>query len=257
MGRIAKAGTRLSFGARKIVGAFLLLASCAARQGAGVRETVSQSVAVADGQRWLDRIRAERTGPPWAAGIAASLGGARAGPTLEGRGGMAVAPGRSVRIILLMAGGPTLLDVWVASDRWRVAVPVRGRVERGSGDAPPDLPVSFLRRWFIRPFEGTLASASVEGEDRVLRVRDAEATLEIRLGRCDGGELTRASRRVRGRVVEQIEECLAHGRPKPGNWARYADVRTGLVARVTFESVSTGAPEPSAFADPEAGGAAL
>lgn len=246
----------MSCGAHRLAAALLVLASCAARQDGGAREAVSEAVALSDGQRWLEEVREERGGAPWASGIAASVGGRTAGRSIEGRGGMAVAPGRAVRIILLLAGGPTLLDAWVAPDRWRVAVPVRGRVERGSGEAPPDLPVSFLRRWFIHPFEGTLAAASFERGERVLLVRDGEATLEVRLGRCDGGELTRTTRRIRARAVEQVEECLAPGRPKPGNWAHYADARTGLEARVTFESVSAGAPEESAFADPEAGGVA-
>jgi len=191
---------------------------------------------------------------PWAAGIMACLRDATSGQVLEGRGGMAVAPGRAVRIILLMAGGPTLLDVWVTPDRWRVAVPVRGTVERGTEDVRADLPVSFLRRWFLHPFEGTLVAVSASGAEPGMLVRDGEAVLEIRVGRCDGGDLTRTIRRIRDREVERIDECLAPGGPRPGNWARYVNSAGGLSADVTFESVSVVIPDESAFVEPETTG---
>jgi hypothetical protein len=167
---------------------------------------------------------------------------------------MAVAPGRAVRIILLMAGGPTWLDVWVTPDRWRVAVPVRDTVERGSADARADLPVSFLRRWFFHPLGGTLVAVSASGVAPGMLVRDGDAMVEIRVGRCDGGDLTRTTRRVRGHEVERIDECLAPGGPRPGNWAHYVDSATGLSADVTFESVSVAGPEEPAFVDPDATG---
>jgi hypothetical protein len=164
---------------------------------------------------------------------------------------MAVAPERAVRLILLMAGGPTLLDVWVTPERWRVAVPARGTVERGSGAARAGLPVSFLQRRFLNPFEGALIEASASETDLVMVVRDRDAMLEIRAGRCDGGDLTRTATRVRGLLVDQFDECLAPEGPRPGNWAHYRDVATGLTADVKFESVSVGTLDDAAFVDPD------
>ena len=240
---------RASF--RSWLWALPVVVSCAARPPVDGPWSRSDNAAWTSAQRWLERARDHRQRAPWSAGIRASIRSASSGGVLEGRGGLAVAPGRAVRIVLVMAGGPTLLDAWVTEHRWRVAVPARGTVERGSDPAPDGLPVSFLRRWFLHPLEGTLVAVAARDSYPAMLVVDRGGAMEIRTGRCERGELTRTTRLVGGRATEQIDECLAPGGPKSGNWAHYADMATGLNVDVMFESDSVGIPEDAAFADPD------
>ncbi len=185
------------------------------------------------------------------------------GRTLDGRGAIAVAPGRALRMILVGAAGATMLDAWVTPDRWRIAIPPAGLLRRGGdramhserdqADEPADLPVGFLRWLFFRPLAGTLVGGSIEPGRVLFFLRDDEAVLEVRLGACSRGELTTTRRRARGRT-ERLDECRASSTVTLGDWVRYEDEKIGLIVELTIESVSPGSPEEGAFRDPDAEG---
>ncbi len=63
-------------------------------------------------------------------------------------------------MILLAGAGSTMLDAWVSMDRYRFAIPALDRVRSGSESEVADLPVGFLRWWFLAPLSGTLFAAA-------------------------------------------------------------------------------------------------
>jgi hypothetical protein len=203
----------------------------------------------------LARLRERRPRQPWAAGLRATMRQQRAGRAFDARGGMAVAPGRALRMILVGGAGATLLDAWVTRDRWRIAVPPAAIVRRGGSDEPRDLPIAFLRWWFFRPLEGTLFAAArsegTGGADDVFLLHDADgATLELRVGAC-----LRASRRL-GARTERVEDCSARdGATRPGDRVRYEDEASGLTVDLQLESLAAEPPDEEAFGDPDAAGA--
>ena len=202
----------------------------------------------------LARLRESRPRQAWAAGLRATMRDPARGHTLDARGGIAIAPGRALRIILVAGAGATILDAWVTRERWRVAVPPAGIVRRGGDDEPNDLPIGFLRWWFFHPLEGTLLAAHREdaatgpGDVFVLRCADG-ATIELRAGRC-----LRASRHDRGRT-ESVEDCSA-GASRPGDRVRYEDEASGLTVDLHLESLAAAPPDEEAFRDPDALGGA-
>jgi hypothetical protein len=179
----------------------------------------------------------------------------RSGRVLDARGGIAVAPGRALRMILVAGAGATMLDAWVTRDEWRIAVPPAGLVRRGGAEDPRDLPVGFLRWWFFRPLEGTLfAARGSEGDgarEDVFLLRDRDgAAIELRAGRC-----LRASRRRNART-ERVDECMARAVPSPGDRVRYEDESSGLTVDLQLESLAAAPPDEDAFRDPDAPGGA-
>lgn len=211
-------------------------------------------------RQYLEAERAARPRQPWTAQVSVWLREPQSGRVVDGRGAMAVAPGRALRMILVGAAGETMLDAWVTTDRWRVAVPLAGQVRRGQGSSEErdredarDLPVGFLRWLFFTTLRGTLFAGKRERDDVLLMLRDREAVLEVRLGTCDRGRLATTTRRVRGRV-ERLDECRASSVPQPGDWARYRDEGTRLQVDLSIESVASQPPDDLAFRDPDAGG---
>jgi len=176
---------------------------------------------------------------------------ARSGRVIDGRGGIAVAPGRAVRMILVGGAGVTMLDAWVTRGRWRVAVPPLDLVRRGGADEPRDLPVGFLRWWFFTPFEGTLFAATFMKPGMLWLLRDGDAVIDLHVGPCSRGERLTASRRVHGRS-EHVEECRALAVPRPDDAVRYVDDASGLRVDIVLESVAVGSPQEEAFRDPDA-----
>jgi len=201
--------------------------------------------------RALEVERLLRPTVPWAAGVRVVLHEPRSGRDVDGRGAIAVAPGRALRMILIGAAGATLLDAWVTPERWRIAVPPADVVRHGGRDEPGDLPVGFLRWTFFRPLEGTLTAGALRPAPLFL-LRDGDARIEVRLSTCDRGKLTRISRRVRGRT-ERVDDCRAAAGPSPGDWARYADETSGLRMELAIESAAPAPPDERGFDDPEAG----
>jgi hypothetical protein len=173
------------------------------------------------------------------------------GRVVDGRGAIAVDPGHAVRMILVGAAGSTLLDAWVTPARWRVAVPPLEMVRRGGLDEPREMPVGFLRWWFLTPLGGTLfAAAFVEGAT-VWLLRESSAVIELRRGECPRGTLLSAKRRAPARV-ERVAECREDAAPQPGDWARYVDDVHGLRVDLVLESVASAGPDGAAFVDPDA-----
>lgn len=88
--------------------------------------------------------------------IRISLRDGATGLGFEGRGALAVRPGRALRMVLLGAGGMTAMDVWIDGDRFRAAIPALDRVVRGDRTAAKEttrgLPIALLRDWMIAPF---------------------------------------------------------------------------------------------------------
>ncbi len=209
------------------------------------------------------RVAAPARARPWSAVVRVSLREPRGGRVVEGRGGLAVAPGRALRMILVGGAGSTMLDVWVSSERYRVAVPALDLVRRGRGGAA-DLPVAFLRWWFLEPLGGRLfaATESEAGGRPAWLLRDDGGVVELREAPCERGEGLRATRRtppalhegapVAGQA-ERVLACVA-GTPSPsvGDRADYEDLASGLTLHVEVESVSATAPPDDAFVDPDA-----
>ncbi len=193
----------------------------------------------------LEEQRQARATSPWAAGIHVAMREPRSGRTVEGRGGIAVAPGRAVRMILLAGAGSTMLDAWVSTERYRFAIPALDRVLTGSGieTEVADLPVGFLRWWFLAPLEGALFAASAErderdGHDEVWLLRAGDAVVELRTAPCEPGQGLQATRRARGRA-DRVLECRHAAGPSAGDFAEYDDSVSGLHVRIDVESVAT------------------
>ena len=206
-------------------------------------------------RRRLDLQRHARSVPPWAAGIHVALREPRSGRTLEGRGAIAVAPGRAVRMILLGGPGSTMLDAWVSPHRYRVAIPALDRVRRGGEEEVADLPVAFLRWWFLTPLDGRLFAAS-EQPDEVWLLRAGAAVIELRTAGCAPGEGLLGIRRA-GLRAERVLECRASPAGiSVGDAAEYDDLVSGLHVRIDVESVAQAPPDELAFRDPDAAEAA-
>jgi hypothetical protein len=204
--------------------------------------------------RQLEAQRSARPSRPWAAGIHVLLREPRSGRSIEGRGAIAVAPERAVRMILVGGAGSTMLDAWVSPEQHRIAIPALDLVRRGGEDA--ELPVGFLRWWFVSPLSGRLFAAA-DDPHPVWLLRDGEAVVELRASACGHGEGLLAIRRTASRA-ERVLECRAHdAEVSVGDTAEYDDLLTGLHVHVDVESVTEGRPHEAAFRDPDLAGGAL
>jgi hypothetical protein len=201
----------------------------------------------------LDRLRDARPREPWSAGLRIMMREPRSGRVIDGRGAIAVAPGRAVRMILVGGAGATVLDAWATRARWRVAVPPLDVVRRGGAEDPGDLPVGFLRWWLLTPFGGTLFAAAFVPGGYAWLLREDGAVVELREGTCPRGRLLHATRRARGRS-ETVDECREADAPRAGDTAGYLDVASGLRVDLLFESVASQPPSAEAFDDPDGSG---
>jgi hypothetical protein len=210
----------------------------------------------ADASEWpalqerLVEVRDARPRDPWAAVVHVTMRAPRTGHVEDGRGAIAIAPGRAVRMILVGGAGFTLLDAWVSRDRWRIAVPPANVVRRGgASDDPDDLPVGFLRWWFFTPLEGALFAAARTDSGMLWLLHDADAVIELLETPCSGGRLLAVTRRAHGRS-ETVREC--RGRvARAGDWVEYGDAASGLGIRLVVESVASEVPHDGAFGDPD------
>jgi hypothetical protein len=197
----------------------------------------------------LAGTRGERPDHPWAAGARVSLR-EPGGRTLLGRGGIAVAPGRALRMILVGVAGATMLDAWVTPDRWRVAVPLLGLIRRGGEEEPGDLPIGFLRWWFFTPMGGQLVAATFDCDGPTWLLRDGDAVVELQARRCDRGRRLVASRVDRGRV-SRVDECRGAAGPTAGDRVHYQEGPAGLAIDLVLDTVAADSPVAEAFADPD------
>jgi len=198
--------------------------------------------------------RESRGTTPWTAGVEVTMREPRTGRVIRGRGGLAILPGRALRMILVGVAGVTMLDAWITPQRWRVAVPPLGLVRRGRSEEPEDLPIGFLRWWFYTPLEGRLFAATFDGGTPTWLLRDGDAVVELRSDLCERGPHLRAARWNRGRT-ESVDECRGGTTPSVGDHIRYADAVSGLVVELVLESMSTEPPGADAFVDPDVEGA--
>lgn len=201
----------------------------------------------------LEAQRASRPGAPWAAGLRVTMHDPITGRVVEGRGAIAVSPDAAVRMILVAGAGATVLDAWVTPTRWRVAVPPLDLVRRGDADEPRDMPVGFLRWWFLTPLSGMLFAAEPDDGGTLWLLREGRAVVELRDGPCARGRSLHATRRLQGHA-ETVDECREASAPRAGDTARYVDEGSGLHVEVVFESVAARPPDPEAFRDPDAPG---
>jgi hypothetical protein len=202
-------------------------------------------------------LREEVPQAPFVVTMSTTLRDPHSGRVVDGRGAMAVSPGKAVRMILVGGAGATLIDAWVTVDAWRIAVPALDYVQRGGAEDRSDLPVGFLRWWFVTPFAGTLFAAQVRDDGVLCLLRRGDAVVELELDGCvdrsGGGRRVAATRRAHGRA-ERVEECRAPtGRgPAAGDTVRYVDESSGLRVEIQVESVSAAPADGDAFRDPDA-----
>jgi hypothetical protein len=183
------------------------------------------------------------------------------GKTLRARGGVAVAPPESLRLILVGPGGTTALDLWAKGERFRFAVPAIGLVKRGDAATPRasmrGMPVDFLRWWLLRPAAGELLwHERAPGGDRFV-LRDGAAIVDL-FARDDGRvEATRTvwERDADGALFRLEDEHVEASGVGCATVA-YRQRSTGLEVNVVCEGEETErAPSPRAFEDPDAAGA--
>ena len=197
----------------------------------------------------LEHERGLRPAAPWKAGLRFSMRDPHSGRTVSGRGGIAVAPGAAVRMILVGGAGSTILDAWASARHWRVAVPPANVLRRGGAENPDDLPIGFLRWWFVAPLAGVVVGGGGAGAATRWVLDDGGAEIDVQAGACGERHLLAATRRASGRT-EHVEECRASAEPSPGDQAKYVDDATGLQVDVELESVG-GSPDPDAFVNPD------
>jgi hypothetical protein len=200
----------------------------------------------------LERLRASAQRASYVAGVAMTLRDSRSGHTMDGRGAIAVASGRALRMILVGGAGVTTVDAWVTPSRWRLAVPPVALVRRGGFDDPPGLPIGFLRWWFFTPLRGRLSAAMPTGSGWLWLLRDGDTVVEVRLDVCLRGQRLAAVRRSRD-GSERVDECHADAfaAPRAGDRVDYVDDRSGLRVELVLESVTGAAPTEEALRDPE------
>lgn len=201
------------------------------------------------GRAVLASARAELPKDPYTLVVSVEMREPRTGRTFSARGGLAVSPGKHVRLQLLGPGGATALDAWLSRERFRFDVPAADVHRRGRVDGPEaeGLPVGFFRFWFLTQLEGRLLFAKSTREGTYLVLRDGSATVEMFRARRGGH--VEAERTLGGRVEELSVDAWGPT-PQAGDRAVYRAGRGGLTARVSIESVGDEAPDPAAFEEP-------
>ncbi len=202
--------------------------------------------------------RAELPKDPYTLVVAVDMVEPRSGRTFTARGGLAVLPGRAVRLQLLGPGGGTALDAWLTRDKFRFDVPAANLHRRGNvnGSEASGLPVGFFKFWFLSQLEGRLLFAKPTREGTYFVLRDGTSTIEMfRASR--GGHVEAERVAVGAPIVEELSVDASGPTPRAGDRATYrasflnGDARVlGLAARVRIEAVGDEAPDPVAFEEP-------
>lgn len=174
------------------------------------------------------------------------------GIRFDGRGAVAVAPGRALRMLLLGPGGRTALDVWATDTQFRLSVPDLDVVEQGGASAPRHLPVELFREWFLSPLEGRLLAAGTMDRERVFLIRHHSRPLEFHVGaRESDGRRHFTLEKHDGLASERVEWRSVRILPSVGDVVHFRRPAMGLELAVEIESVSTEPPDPAAFEAPE------
>jgi len=196
----------------------------------------------------LASARAELPREPYTLVVSVEMREPRTGRTFSARGGLAVLPGKSVRLQLLGPGGATALDAWLTRERFRFDVPAADIHKRGRVDGPDaeGLPVAFFRFWFLSQLDGRLLFGKPTREGVYLVLRDGAATVEM--FRASRGGRVEAERTVGGQTEELSVDAWA-ARPSAGDRALYR-ARGGVSASVVIESIGDEVPDLAAFEEP-------
>jgi hypothetical protein len=174
------------------------------------------------------------------------------GPVMsfQGRGAIAVAPGRALRMVLLGPAGRTALDVWATASAYRVAVPELGLVERGGVEAPRHLPIALFREWFLAPLGGRLLAAGSSDKGRVYVVRGRTQTIvvsregaNLSLSKHGAGSHESVSWSLRS-------EKDTHVLPAVGSRVVFRKPEAGIEVSVEIEEIGTEPPAAEAFDEP-------
>ncbi|CAN5579382.1 hypothetical protein BH09MYX1_BH09MYX1_40970 [soil metagenome] len=184
---------------------------------------------------------------PWVEQVTISFREPGTGKIFEGRGAIAVLPGRAMRMILVGPGGSTALDAWVTPDAYRFAVPPISLVRRGGRDAEPGLPIGFFRWWFLAPYAGRLRT--IVGRELVLDDGAGVVTIDDHV---DGGARIVSAKRRHGAVTELLGfRGSPSGNAAKGDHASYRNLGTKLTVAITVDALGEDAPDPDAFVDPD------
>lgn len=237
------------------------IASMSACAGAGADREMARAAPTIEGWREglakLGEIRAAAASPRTQR-IALRLREPVTGRTLEARGAVAIAPPDALRMILLGPGGTTAVDLWIARDRYRFAVPAIDLLKRGDASTPRSarrgLPVDFLRWWLLRPAHGSLLWTARDGDARRLVLRDGDAIVDLLVSAGGRIQARRASWSPDGeasprRLVDEETAVADRAGCAP---VRYHQSSTGLDVTVTCEGEDVSPPNPRAFVDPDA-----
>ncbi len=232
--------------------AALIHAGCAQQSGPTTQATRAPIVSQRDwdrGRAVLAAARAELPSEPYTLIVSVEMREPNTGRTFSARGGLAVSPGRNVRLQLLGPGGSTALDAWLSRDRFRFDVPAADVHRRGRVDGPEavGLPIGFFRFWFLAQLDGRLLFAKPSRAGTYLVLRDGSATVEM-FRAARGGHVE--AERTLGGWVEELSVDAWGPTPHAGDRALYRAGRGGLVAQVQVESVGEETPDPAVFAEP-------
>jgi len=210
------------------------------------------------GRATLLAARAELPKEPYTLVVAVDMIEPRTGRTFTARGGLAVLPGKAVRLQLLGPGGGTALDAWLTRERFRFDVPAVNLHKRGNvgGAEAEGLPIGFFKFWFLSQLEGRLLFAKPSREGTYLVLRDGAATIEM-FRAARGGHVEAERVAFGAPLIEELSVEASGAIPRAGDKATYRAITTnggarvlGLAAQVRVESVGDEAPDPAAFEEP-------
>jgi hypothetical protein len=219
--------------------------------GAGARHRPPTPSEWDAARRALAVLRSTAPQRPYSANVRVALHEPRTARDYDARGGLAVAPGRAMRLVLVGPAGATALDAWVTPDHWRIAVPPLDRVQRGGREsgAARAMPVGFFRWWFLAPLTGDLVAGAPDA--RWFLLRDDGAFVELYEDPVEGLEHLVATRRE-APATERVDWVGRSLAPSAGDRATYVQAQSGLRVEVVVESVADSAPPEQAFDDPDA-----
>lgn len=205
-------------------------------------------------RRGLERLEALRkvAGRPRTERLTIEISEPHTGKILTARGAAAIAPPRSLRMLLVGPGGTTALDVWIHGERYRFAIPAIELIKRGSTAAPRSerrgLPVDFLGYWLLHPAAGDLLWYTREPRGERFVLRDGDAIVDLSAREDGSVEARRTTWAKTGRIEDETVTAERMGCGK----VRYHQGSIGLDVTVTCEGDAFVAPPSRAFVDPDA-----
>ncbi len=205
-----------------------------------------------DAHRHLAALASSEPAKPYGALVHVTMREPHLGKVFSARGALAVDPHRALRMILVGPGGSTAIDVWVTNDEWRFEVPPASIRRRGGADDDAALPIGFFRWWFLGRTQGRLMTSEhgADGERLVLSSGGAVVDL-IDVPAAEGHPHVITATRLGTGLSDRLEFHGVSFAPTAGDHATYDDDTSGVHVEVEVEGPN-GAPDPAAFADPDA-----